>query len=120
GGLASALDADSEGVEGKYYVWTPAQLREVLGDDDGAYAAEVFQVTRGGSFEHGTSVLRLPRDPQDAERHARVRAALLEARGRRVPPARDDKVVAAWNGLAVAALAECGALFERPDLVAAA
>ncbi|GLZ10027.1 thioredoxin domain-containing protein [Actinomadura sp. NBRC 104425] len=120
GGLASALDADSEGVEGRYYVWTPAQLREVLGDGDGAYAAEVFQVTEGGSFEHGTSVLQLPADPDDPERHARVRAALLEARGRRVPPARDDKVVAAWNGLAVAALAECGALFERPDLVAAA
>ncbi|GAA4106353.1 thioredoxin domain-containing protein [Actinomadura miaoliensis] len=120
GGLASALDADSEGVEGKYYVWTPAQLREVLGDEDGAYAAEIFDVTEGGSFEHGTSVLRLLRDPDDLERHARVRAALLEARGRRVPPARDDKVVAAWNGLAVAALAECGALFERPDLVTAA
>ncbi|MEU5880256.1 thioredoxin domain-containing protein [Spirillospora sp. NPDC047279] len=118
GGLASALDADSEGVEGRFYVWTPEQLREVLGDEDGAWAAELFDVT--GTFEHGTSVLQLPRDPDDLERYARVRAALLAERERRVPPARDDKVVAAWNGLAVAALAECGALFGRPDLVAEA
>ncbi|MUN39913.1 thioredoxin domain-containing protein [Actinomadura litoris] len=118
GGLASALDADSEGEEGKYYVWTPAQLREVLGEDDGAYAAGLFEVT--GTFEHGTSVLQLLSDPEDPERYERVRTALLSARAHRVPPARDDKVVAAWNGLAVAALAECGALFDRPDLVRAA
>ncbi|GAA4224762.1 thioredoxin domain-containing protein [Actinomadura meridiana] len=115
GGLASALDADSEGVEGKYYVWSPAQLREVLGDDDGAFAESLFEVT--GTFEHGTSVLQLLRDPEDVERYERVRTALLAARTQRIPPARDDKVVAAWNGLAVAALAECGALFDRPDLV---
>ncbi|WUH97493.1 thioredoxin domain-containing protein [Spirillospora sp. NBC_00431] len=118
GGLASALDADSEGVEGKYYVWTPAQLREVLGDDDGAFAETLFEVT--GTFEHGTSVLQLLRDPDDDERYERVRTALLSARASRIPPARDDKVVAAWNGLAIAALAECGALFDRPDLVRAA
>ncbi|MGI8330649.1 thioredoxin domain-containing protein [Actinomadura scrupuli] len=118
GGLASALDADSEGEEGKYYAWTPAGLREVLGEEDAAYAVELFEVT--GTFERGTSVLQLPRDPQDAERYAAVRARLLAARAERVPPARDDKVVAAWNGLAVAALAECGALFDRPDLVTAA
>ncbi|WP_067818049.1 thioredoxin domain-containing protein [Actinomadura kijaniata] len=118
GGLASALDADSEGVEGKFYVWTPDQLKAVLGNEDGGYAAGLFEVT--GTFEHGTSVLQLLRDPDDLERYARVRDALLAAREERVPPARDDKVVAAWNGLAVAALAECGALFGRPDLVAAA
>ncbi|GLY84831.1 thioredoxin domain-containing protein [Actinoallomurus iriomotensis] len=123
GGLASALDADSETPEGRheegaYYVWTPEQLTEVLGADDGAYAVELFEVT--GTFEHGTSVLQLPRPPDDRERYARVRAALLAARARRVPPGRDDKVVAAWNGLAIAALAECGAYFDRPDLVEAA
>jgi uncharacterized protein YyaL (SSP411 family) len=118
GGLASALDADSEGVEGKYYVWTPAQLREVLGDEDGAFAESLFEVT--GTFEHGSSVLQLLSDPEDAERYERVRTALLSARAHRIPPARDDKVVAAWNGLAIAALAECGALFDRPDLVRAA
>ncbi|MFI6517132.1 thioredoxin domain-containing protein [Spirillospora sp. NPDC050679] len=117
-GLASALDADSEGVEGKYYVWTPEQLREVLGEEDGGYAAGLFEVT--GTFEHGTSVLQLLRDPDDAERYDRVRRTLLAAREERVPPARDDKVVAAWNGLAIAALAECGALLDRPDLVTAA
>ncbi|TDE30830.1 thioredoxin domain-containing protein [Actinomadura sp. 6K520] len=118
GGLASALDADSEGVEGRYYVWTPEQLREVLGDADAAFAEGLFEVT--GTFEHGTSVLQLLRDPDDVERYERVRTALLSARAHRVPPARDDKVVAAWNGLAIAALAECGALFGRPDLVRAA
>ncbi|TDD66500.1 thioredoxin domain-containing protein, partial [Actinomadura rubrisoli] len=118
GGLASALDADSEGVEGKYYVWTPAQLREVLGEEEGAYAEGLFEVT--GTFEQGASVLQLLSDPGDPERYERVRTALLSARAHRVPPARDDKVVAAWNGLAVAALAECGALFDRPDLVSAA
>ncbi|MFI0351538.1 thioredoxin domain-containing protein [Actinomadura sp. 9N407] len=118
GGLASALDADSEGVEGKFYVWTPEQLREVLGEEDGAYAETLFEVT--GTFEHGSSVLQLLRDPEDLERYERIRTALLEARQQRIPPARDDKVVAAWNGLAVAALAECGALLDRPDLVSAA
>jgi uncharacterized protein len=122
-GFASALDADSETPgggheEGAYYVWTPDELTEVLGADDGAYAATLFEVT--GTFEHGTSVLQLRRSPEDRERYERIRAALLEARTRRVPPGRDDKVVAGWNGLAIAALAECGAYFDRPDLVAAA
>ncbi|MFI6176588.1 thioredoxin domain-containing protein [Nonomuraea sp. NPDC051191] len=118
GGFASALDADSEGVEGKFYVWTPEELREVLGDDDGRWAAALFDVT--GTFEHGTSVLQLPRDPEDHVRYAGVRGRLLAARERRVRPGRDDKVVASWNGLAIAALAEAGVVFERPDLVEAA
>ncbi|MFJ1566949.1 thioredoxin domain-containing protein [Streptomyces erythrochromogenes] len=125
GGFASALDADSEDpltgehVEGAYYAWTPARLREVLGEDDGALAAGYFGVTEEGTFEHGTSVLQLPQDGPavDAERIAGIRARLLAARAERPAPGRDDKVVAAWNGLAIAALAECGAYFERPDLV---
>ncbi|WP_116245912.1 thioredoxin domain-containing protein [Nocardiopsis sp. FIRDI 009] len=120
GGFASSLDADSEGEEGTYYVWTPAQLREVLDPEDAEFAARVFGVTEEGTFERGASVLRLPRPPADAWRHERVRAALLRARQERVAPDRDDKVVAAWNGLAVAALAEAGVLLERPDLVDAA
>jgi uncharacterized protein YyaL (SSP411 family) len=120
GGLASALDADSEGEEGKFYVWTPAELRAALGDADGADAAAMFEVTQAGTFERGSSVLQLPADPDDEAAYERIRAALLAARQRRVPPGRDDKVVAAWNGLAIAALAECGAYFDRPDLVAAA
>jgi uncharacterized protein YyaL (SSP411 family) len=122
GGLASSLDADSEGEEGKYYVWRPAELRAVLGPEDGQFAAEVFGVTEAGTFEGGASVLQRRADPEDADggRLARVRAALLAARDGRVRPGRDDKVVAAWNGLAISALAECGLLFGRPDLVAAA
>jgi uncharacterized protein YyaL (SSP411 family) len=120
GGFAAALDADSEGEEGKFYAWTPAQLREVLGESDGQYAAEVFGVTAEGTFEHGKSVLQQRGDPVDAERFARVRAALHAAREQRVRPARDDKVVAAWNGLAIAALAETGLLLERPDFIEAA
>ncbi|MDF6064381.1 MULTISPECIES: thioredoxin domain-containing protein [Streptomyces] len=126
GGFASALDADSEDaqgrhVEGAFYVWTPAQLREVLGEDDAAFAAEYFGVTEEGTFEEGSSVLRLvpagEAEPADDERIAGVRGRLLAARELRPRPERDDKVVAAWNGLAIAALAETGAYFDRPDLV---
>jgi uncharacterized protein YyaL (SSP411 family) len=120
GGFASALDADSEGEEGRFYVWTPAQLVEVLGEDDGRWAADVYAVGSSGSFEHGTSVLQRLADPDDLDRLERVRSLLLAARETRVWPARDDKVVAAWNGLAIAALAEIGVLFDRPDLVDAA
>ncbi|MGW9132956.1 thioredoxin domain-containing protein [Streptomyces sp. NPDC055681] len=124
GGFASALDADSEDsggkhVEGAYYVWTPAQLREVLGEEDAAFAAGLFGVTEEGTFEEGASVLQLPRTDVavDADRAADVRARLLAAREERARPGRDDKVVAAWNGLAIAALAEAGAYFDRPDLI---
>ncbi|URN15239.1 MULTISPECIES: thioredoxin domain-containing protein [Streptomyces] len=124
GGFASALDADSDDgtgrhVEGAYYVWTPAQLREVLGEEDAAYAARFHGVTEEGTFEEGASVLRLPVDAgvAGAERLAGIRRRLLAARDERARPGRDDKIVAAWNGLAVAALAETGACFDRPDLV---
>ncbi|PYC66648.1 hypothetical protein C7C46_31120 [Streptomyces tateyamensis] len=126
GGFASALDADSieegsgESREGAYYVWTPEELTKVLGEADGELAARLFGVTREGTFEQGRSVLQLPAEPEDGAAYERIRAALLGARTERPAPARDDKVVAAWNGLAIAALAECGALLERPDLVAAA
>ncbi|MFE6333871.1 thioredoxin domain-containing protein [Streptomyces sp. NPDC057798] len=126
GGFASALDADSDDgtgkhVEGAYYVWTPQQLREVLGEDAGL-AARYFGVTEEGTFEEGASVLQLPQQDGvfDAEKVAGVRARLLAARAGRPAPGRDDKVVAAWNGLAIAALAETGAYFDRPDLVEAA
>ena len=120
GGLAASLDADSEGEEGKFYVWRPEQLRAVLGPADAEFAAAVFGVTADGTFERGASVLQRRAEPADLGRADRVRAALLAARGRRARPARDDKVVAAWNGLAVSALAECGLLLGRPDFVAAA
>jgi uncharacterized protein YyaL (SSP411 family) len=117
GGLAASLDADSEGEEGKFYVWRPAELTAVLGPEDGAFAAQVFGVTQAGTFEHGASVLQRRVDPDDAERLDRVRLALLAARDQRVRPGQDDKVVAAWNGLAISALAECGLLFGQPDLI---
>ena len=127
GGFASALDADSDDgtgrhVEGAYYVWTPEQLREVLGDEDAELAARYFEVTEEGTFEEGASVLQLPQREEvfDAARVDRIRERLLAARDRRPAPGRDDKVVAAWNGLAIAALAETGAFFGRPDLVEAA
>ncbi|MFG2871595.1 thioredoxin domain-containing protein [Streptomyces sp. NPDC048338] len=124
GGFASALDADSDDgtgrhVEGAYYVWTPARLAEVLGEEDARYAARHYGVTEEGTFEEGASVLQLPQDAgvADAERIASIEARLLAARDLRERPGRDDKVVAAWNGLAIAALAETGAYFDRPDLV---
>ncbi len=120
GGFASALDADTDGEEGLTYVWTPRELIEVLGAEEGAWAAEQFEVTATGTFEKGASVLQRPGEPADLGRYASVCARLLEARGSRPQPGRDDKVVAAWNGLAVAALADAGVLFDRPDLVEAA
>jgi uncharacterized protein YyaL (SSP411 family) len=120
GGFASALDADSDGAEGLFYAWTPDELTAVLGTADGEYAAAVFGVTAAGTFEHGRSVLQRRADPDDPERFDRVRVALLAARGQRVRPGRDDKVVAAWNGLAIAALAETGLLLGEPAFVAAA
>ncbi|MFD7002438.1 thioredoxin domain-containing protein [Streptomyces mirabilis] len=127
GGFASALDADSDDgtgkhVEGAYYVWTPRQLREVLGAEDGELAARYFGVTEEGTFEEGSSVLQLPQQDElfDAEKVAGMRRRLLAARAERPAPGRDDKIVVAWNGLAVAALAETGAYFDRPDLVDAA
>ncbi|MBK3626171.1 thioredoxin domain-containing protein [Streptomyces sp. MBT49] len=127
GGFASALDADSDDgsgrhVEGAYYVWTPAQLTEVLGPQDAELAARYFGVTEEGTFEEGASVLQLPQQEEvfDAGRIAGIKERLLRERGGRAAPGRDDKVVAAWNGLAIAALAETGAYFDRPDLVEAA
>ena len=120
GGFAAALDADSEGEEGRFYVWTPAQLVEVLGEDDGRWAAALLEVTAGGTFEHGSSTLQLLADPDDPARWDGVRRRLMAARDARVRPARDDKVVAAWNGLAIASLVDAGRLLGREDLVDAA
>jgi uncharacterized protein YyaL (SSP411 family) len=120
GGFASALDADTDGVEGLTYVWTPEQLVAVLGADDGRWAAEVFEVTDRGTFEHGTSTLQYLRDTDDRARLDDVRRRLLEARAERQQPARDDKVVTAWNGLAIAALAEHGVLTGSAESLAAA
>jgi uncharacterized protein YyaL (SSP411 family) len=122
GGFASALDADADGAEGLTYVWTPTQLDELLGENDGRWAAELLGVTERGTFEAGASVLQRRTDPDDrgsdgAERWAGVRERLLAARAERPQPTRDDKVVTAWNGLAIAALAEAGQLLDEPGWI---
>ncbi len=119
GGFASALDADTDGVEGSTYVWTPAQLDEVLGTD-GPAAARLLEVTDAGTFEHGTSTLQLRTDPDDPAQWSDWRTRLFAARSIRPQPARDDKVVTAWNGLAIAALAEAGVQLAAPEYLAAA
>jgi len=134
--FASSLDADADGREGSTYVWTPAQLTEVLGDNDGPWAASVFGVTEAGTFDAGASVLQSPasgwghlplageypqpKDPDDPGRFDRVRTALLVARLDRPQPDRDDKVVTAWNGLAITALAEASVALAAPELADAA
>ena len=98
---------------GRYYAWTPAELDAVLGDD-ADWAAQLLTVTDAGTFEEGASTLQLRSDPDDAERWASVRQRLLAARSGRVRPARDDKVVAAWNGLAVSGLVDAGLRLDAP------
>ncbi len=132
GGFASSQDADSPGGEGSYFVWTPQQLSEALGEDDGAWAARVFGVTATGNFEGGTTVLSQPfpvaqvarsLDMDEGaliERLDHIRARLLEVRRQRPAPARDDKVLTSWNALMVTALAEAGTALRRPDYLDAA
>ncbi|MDO8732318.1 MAG: thioredoxin domain-containing protein [Actinomycetota bacterium] len=120
GGFASALDADTEGEEGRFYVWTPAELSSVLGEVDGDWVAQLMHATVAGTFEHGSSTLQLLADPEDSERWSGLRDQLRLHRQFRVRPGRDDKVVASWNGLAIAALAESGALLDEPAWVEAA
>ncbi|MBX6750005.1 MAG: thioredoxin domain-containing protein [Micromonosporaceae bacterium] len=119
--FVSSLDADTEGQEGLTYVWTPAQLTAALGEEDGRFAADLFGVTDAGTFEHGTSVLRLARDVDDADEAVRarwveVRAALWRHRQERPQPGRDDKVVAAWCGLAITGLVEYALTMTSTDV----
>ena len=131
GGFYSTEDADSEGVEGKFYVWTPAQLREVLGDAAAATFARVYDVTDAGNFEHA-NILNLPKT---IDEHARTsgrkaeelrqelaesRAKLFAAREPRVHPAKDDKVIVAWNGLMIDTMARAGAVLGESRYIDAA
>jgi len=127
GAFHATQDADSEGEEGKYFVWSPAELEAVLGPEDGRRAAAAFGVTAQGTFEHGRSVLErrvplaeLARATGSTEDDTRrwldgVRARLLAERSKRVPPGRDDKVLAGWNGLMIRGLAFASRVFERPE-----
>jgi uncharacterized protein len=117
GGFCAALDADSEGVEGKFYVWTPDELQAALGEDAEA-AMSYFGVRPGGNFEHGSSVLEA-RGPRP-RRLPEIRERLLAARAERVRPGLDDKRLTAWNALMICALADAGAVLERDDYVQAA
>jgi len=117
GGFYSAQDADSEGHEGKFFVWTADEIRALLGPTAAA-ALRYWGVEQGPNFE-GKNILFVAGEP-DPDRMADARRRLFEARGRRVHPGRDDKVLASWNGLACRAFAEAGRALERPDYVAAA
>jgi uncharacterized protein YyaL (SSP411 family) len=117
GGFLSALDADSEGVEGKFYVWSVDELRDVLGPDDADSAAEYFGASTAGNFE-GSNILT--RGPEEPERLESIRSRLYEARSKRVWPGIDDKRIASWNALMIASLADAGAVLERPDYIEAA
>ena len=118
GGLSSSQDADSlddQGIleEGAFFAWTPAQIREVLGDELGSRACAYFGLTESGNFEHGTSVLHVADESAlGVDEFADARARLFEARKRRSAPATDDKVLASWNGLALAAFAEAARVFD--------
>jgi uncharacterized protein YyaL (SSP411 family) len=120
GGFYSALDADSEGEEGRFYVWTAEQIREVLGESADPLLAH-YGVSDQGNFE-GSNVLHLAGGAEAAEPPglAMARPALFEARARRVRPGLDDKRLTSWNALAIAALADAGAVLGRDDYLDAA
>ena len=122
GGFFSAEDADSEGEEGKFYVWTEEQVRDVLGDAAGP-ALEWWGVRPGGNFEHGTTILNRMHARGTLARPEPIevaRAALFEERATRVRPGLDDKVLTEWNAYAIAALAEAGAVAQEPTWIEAA
>ncbi|WP_407933367.1 thioredoxin domain-containing protein [Futiania mangrovi] len=124
GGFASSLDADSEGEEGRFYVWTAEEIRRVLGEEDFLLFARVFDVTSGGNWEGKTILNRLSCDQlPSTEEEARLdamRATLHAVREGRIRPGRDDKVLADWNGLMIAALADAGRMMDEPDWIALA
>jgi uncharacterized protein YyaL (SSP411 family) len=120
GGFASSLDADSEGEEGKFYVWSLAEIESVLGADDASFFAKAYDITHDGNFEGHNIPNRLLSGSANADEEVRLvtlRAKLLEARAKRVRPGLDDKVLADWNGLMIAALANAGARFGEPSWI---
>ena len=123
-GFASSLDADSEGEEGKFYVWSLSEIEEVLGPEDARLFAEIYDVTPEGNFEGHNILNRINslelRDDATEARLTLVREKLLARRASRVRPGFDDKVLADWNGLMIAALTKAAETFDRPDWLAAA
>jgi uncharacterized protein len=120
GAFAASLDADSEGEEGKFYVWTLDQLEQALGSADAEFFATHYDVSPEGNFE-GQSILNqlndLPRSMADETRLAAVRTKLLDARAQRVRPGLDDKILADWNGLMIAGLANASTLLNEPEWI---
>jgi len=131
GGFHATQDADSEGIEGKFFVWTPAEVAEVVGEDDARVVCAWFDVTDRGNFEH-KNILHTARDREVVAKElgitvaqldstiTRVRETLYQARESRVKPSRDDKVIVAWNGLMIRAFAEAGAVLEDANYLDAA
>ena len=131
GAFFASTDADSEGVEGKYFVWTRDELHELLDERDAEIACRRWGVDIGGNWE-GNSILLAAQSPEDVARwldlpltevHSsleRSRRTLLERRTTRIPPATDTKIIAAWNGMAIDALAKAGAILEEPRFIDAA
>ena len=132
GGFYSSLDADSEGVEGKYYVWTPQEIRQALGDNlEADFVIAAYQVTEEGNFEGKNVLQRTLSDEQLAERFGMppqdvpgrldsLHTRLLERRSQRLRPGTDDKILVSWNALMLAAFAEAARYLGRPDYLAAA
>ena len=124
GGFAASLDADSEGEEGKFYVWTRREVEEVLGAPDAQVFCEVYDVTESGNWEGHTILNRLHhltlRAESEEQALAEMRAKLLSRRAVRVRPGWDDKVLADWNGLAIAAITHAANVFDRADWLAMA
>jgi hypothetical protein len=132
GGFYSAEDADSEGVEGKFYTWTAVELKEYLGDEDFRLLIRLFDVYEGGNFEEGRNILRQRSSFSDAaavlkipeeelyRRSSDMISRLYLARERRIHPLKDDKILTDWNGLMIAALARAAGALQDPDLAMAA
>jgi uncharacterized protein len=120
GAFCASLDADSEGEEGKFYVWSLKEIIDVLGSENGTFFAMHYDVTADGNFEGHNILNRLKREPTSASDEARLaefRALLLAARSHRVRPGLDDKILADWNGLMIAGLANAGILLDEPTWI---
>ncbi len=120
GAFSASLDADSEGEEGKFYVWSKNEIIELIGPEAGEFFARHYDVTDEGNFEGHNILNRLkdgPRSEADEARLASLRAILLDARGGRVRPGLDDKVLADWNGLMIAALVNAGVILDEPSWI---
>jgi uncharacterized protein len=132
GGFHSTEDADSEGEEGKFYVWTPAEIKQTLGDQAGERFCYVYDVSEAGNFEHGNSILNLPKTIEQCaalkgwnldelkKEFAESRAKLLAIRDQRIRPGKDDKVLVSWNALMIDALARASHVVEEPEYLIAA